>query len=153
MRESLTSLFSKKRKKRWPSRIVCSVHIRKKIVENRTEIYLEAEAEVFLLLRKTKVSCMESEIDRGDCFVFQCYTMSLYCLRIIVEEDRIESKNDVRAVLYTIVMYSASAKGCTKPGCRVQTIVYSRDRDFPPIPRRHHVFPPCQSVTRGFPAV
>ena len=68
---------------------------------------------------------MESEIDRGDCFVFQCYTMSLYRLRIIVEEDRIESKNDVRAVLYTIVMYSASAKGCTKPGCRVQTIVHS----------------------------
>ena len=40
-------------------------------------------------------------------------------------------------------MYLASAKGCTKPGCRVQTIVHSRYQDFPPVPRRRHVFPPC----------
>ena len=40
-------------------------------------------------------------------------------------------------------MYSATAKGCTKPGCRVQTIVHSRYQDFPPVPRRRHVFPPC----------
>ena len=42
-----------------------------------------------------------------------------------------------------ILMYSALAKGCTKPGCRVQTVVHSRYQDFPPVPRRRHVFPPC----------
>ena len=40
-------------------------------------------------------------------------------------------------------MYSASAKGCNQPGCRVQTIVNSRYQDFPPVPRRRHSFPPC----------
>ena len=50
-------------------------------------------------------------------------------------------------------MYSASARGCTKPGCRVQTRVHSRDHDFPPVPRRRHVFLPCQNITHGFPAV
>ena len=42
-----------------------------------------------------------------------------------------------------ILMYSASTKGCNKPGCRLQTVVNSRYQDFPPIPRGCHNFPPC----------
>ena len=34
-----------------------------------------------------------------------------------------------------VVMYSASAKGCTQPGYRVQTRVHSHDHDFQPVPR------------------
>ena len=51
-----------------------------------------------------------------------------------------------------ILMYSASAKGCNKPGCRVQTIVNSCYQDFPPIPRGRHNFPPCpECVPVDFP--
>ena len=34
-----------------------------------------------------------------------------------------------------LLIYSASAKGCTQPGCRVQTRGHSHSHDFPPVPR------------------
>ena len=33
------------------------------------------------------------------------------------------------------VMYSASARGCTQPGCRVQARVHSHNHNFPRVPR------------------
>ena len=76
----------------------------------------------------------------------------LTCTVDISQQSQFVGNWSVNLRIINQVMYSASTKGCTQPGCRVQTRMHSHSHDFPPVPR-DAMFPPLPECSHEFPTV